>query len=227
MTIARCGWPSLRPIRRRSSARPRQLEAMLMAPCCWAQQVSLHQSPAADEIKQNIRRSARRGQDVSSKSSTIYVAEYGDRILAEPPARGFSAPDLRGAVGVPGRRASGWSWWSIRRLRAVSPAPAQAEQAARRPTTTRRSASTKSCATWTEHVTDESLQDRYAPGDHVLRVRAREREGAAHQEPGRGRRGRAGLDARAAPRGVSRASSTAGSSACSSTATATGRRRTT
>ena len=32
------------------------LEAKLMAPCCWAQQVSLHQSPAADEIKQTIRK---------------------------------------------------------------------------------------------------------------------------------------------------------------------------
>ena len=60
-----------------------------MAPCCWAQQVSLHQSPAADEIKQNIRRLLAEGK-TSEQILDSYVAEYGDRILSEPPARGFS-----------------------------------------------------------------------------------------------------------------------------------------
>src|SRR5512136_2653832 len=67
----------------------KQLEAKLMAPCCWAQQVSLHQSPAADEIRTNIRKLLAEGK-TSQQILDIYVAEYGDRILAEPPDRGFS-----------------------------------------------------------------------------------------------------------------------------------------
>jgi cytochrome c-type biogenesis protein CcmH len=66
------------------------LETKLMAPCCWAQQVSLHQSPAADEIKQNIRLLLAEGK-TGQQILDGYVAQYGDRILAEPPARGFSA----------------------------------------------------------------------------------------------------------------------------------------
>jgi cytochrome c-type biogenesis protein CcmH len=101
------------------------LETKLMAPCCWAQQVSLHQSPAADEIKQNIRRllaDGRTGQQILD----VYVAQYGDRILAEPPARGFSlalyvAPwvFLAGSVGL--------VFVVIRRLRTSGPGPANAE----------------------------------------------------------------------------------------------------
>jgi cytochrome c-type biogenesis protein CcmH len=109
----------------------KQLEARLMAPCCWAQQVSLHQSPAADDIKRNIRRLLEEGK-TSQQILDIYVAEYGDRILSEPPARGFSrliyvAPwvFLVGSVGL--------VVMVIRRLRAVSPATARTEQAAASP----------------------------------------------------------------------------------------------
>ncbi len=66
------------------------LEAMLIAPCCWSQQVSLHQSPASDEIKQTIRRLLAEGK-TQQQVLDYYVAEHGDRVLAEPPARGFSA----------------------------------------------------------------------------------------------------------------------------------------
>ena len=84
----------------------RQIETMLIAPCCWTQQVSLHQSPAADEIKANIRRLLAQNK-TRQQIVDAYVAEYGDRILAEPPARGFSAflyvlpwVFLAGSVGV-------------------------------------------------------------------------------------------------------------------------------
>lgn len=66
------------------------IEAMLIAPCCWSQQVSLHQSPAADEIRRTVRRLLGEGK-TRQQILDQYVAEYGDRILAEPPARGFSA----------------------------------------------------------------------------------------------------------------------------------------
>ncbi|MCX6543948.1 MAG: cytochrome c-type biogenesis protein CcmH [Acidobacteria bacterium] len=68
----------------------KQIEAMLIAPCCWSQQVSLHQSPAADDIKANIRRLLAQNK-TRQQILDAYVSEYGDRILAEPPARGFSA----------------------------------------------------------------------------------------------------------------------------------------
>jgi len=68
----------------------KQIEAMLIAPCCWMQQVSLHQSPAADEIKANIRRMLAQNK-TRQQILDAYVAEYGERILAEPPAHGFSA----------------------------------------------------------------------------------------------------------------------------------------
>lgn len=109
----------------------KQLEAKLMAPCCWAQQVSLHQSPAADEIKQNIRVLLAQGK-TPQQILDFYVGEYGDRILSEPPARGFSrliyvAPwvFLVGSVGL--------VVMVIRRLRAVNPAPARVEKAAAPP----------------------------------------------------------------------------------------------
>lgn len=65
------------------------IEGLLIAPCCWSQQVSVHHSPAADEIRQNVRRWLAEGQ-TRQQILDRYVAEYGDRILAEPPARGFS-----------------------------------------------------------------------------------------------------------------------------------------
>ena len=106
----------------------KQLEAKLIAPCCWSQQVSLHQSPAADDIKQTVRKLLAEGK-TSQQILDIYVAQYGDRILAEPPARGFSrliyiAPWIFLVASV------GLVVVVIRRLRAVSPAPARAERAA-------------------------------------------------------------------------------------------------
>jgi len=103
------------------------LETKLMAPCCWAQQVSLHQSPAADEIKQHIRRLLAEGK-TGQQILDGYVAQYGDRILAEPPARGFSAAlyvapwiFLAGSVGL--------VVVVVRRMRTSGPGLAKAEAA--------------------------------------------------------------------------------------------------
>jgi cytochrome c-type biogenesis protein CcmH len=105
----------------------KQIEALLIAPCCWSQQVSVHQSPAADEIRQNIRRMLADGKS-RQQILDAYVAEYGDRILAEPPARGFSrlfhvGPWLLLVASV------GLVFVVIRRLRAPAAAPARTDQA--------------------------------------------------------------------------------------------------
>jgi cytochrome c-type biogenesis protein CcmH len=65
------------------------IEGLLIAPCCWRQPVSVHFSPAADEVKADIRQLLSDGlgrQEILDK----YVAEYGERILAKPPASGFN-----------------------------------------------------------------------------------------------------------------------------------------
>jgi cytochrome c-type biogenesis protein CcmH len=65
----------------------RRLEAELIAPCCWTQQVSVHSSPAADKVRADVRARLASGQ-THQQILDAYVAEYGQAILVEPPARG-------------------------------------------------------------------------------------------------------------------------------------------
>jgi cytochrome c-type biogenesis protein CcmH len=67
----------------------RQIETMLIAPCCWRQQVSEHQSEAADQVRREIRGMLASGM-ARQQVLDAFVARYGTRILAEPPDRGFS-----------------------------------------------------------------------------------------------------------------------------------------
>ena len=103
------------------------IETMIIAPCCWSQQVSVHQSPASDQIKTNIRKMLTAGKS-PQLILDAYVAEYGDRILAEPPASGFSGLlyvlpwiFLAGSVGL--------VVFVVRRLRTPGPALAAASGA--------------------------------------------------------------------------------------------------
>jgi cytochrome c-type biogenesis protein CcmH/NrfF len=66
----------------------RAIEAMLVAPCCYSQQVSIHESAAADEVRRDVRARLTAGQS-RQRILDDYVANYGKRILAVPPARGF------------------------------------------------------------------------------------------------------------------------------------------
>jgi cytochrome c-type biogenesis protein CcmH len=67
----------------------RELEAMLIAPCCWSQPVSQHYSEAADQIRREVREFLAAGK---SKQEILdhYVSMYGERILASPRPRGFN-----------------------------------------------------------------------------------------------------------------------------------------
>lgn len=60
----------------------------LMAPCCYSQQASVHQSDAAEEVRQDVRARLVRGES-DAQILDAYVTRYGKRILAEPPAVGF------------------------------------------------------------------------------------------------------------------------------------------
>lgn len=66
----------------------RALEATIIAPCCYSQQVSVHQSPAADEVRKDVRARLAAGQ-TREQILNAYVGQYGKRILAQPPAEGF------------------------------------------------------------------------------------------------------------------------------------------
>jgi len=79
------GVPSADPATLEREAR--QLETMLIAPCCWMQPVSQHQSQASDEVKQQIRVLLAAGKS-RQEVLDAFVAQYGPRILAEPPAQG-------------------------------------------------------------------------------------------------------------------------------------------
>lgn len=65
----------------------RQIERMLIAPCCWRAPVSEHASPASDEVKQQIREWLGRGM-TEQQVLDAFVERYGARILAEPPNKG-------------------------------------------------------------------------------------------------------------------------------------------
>lgn len=67
----------------------KKLEAQLIAPCCWSQQVSVHQSPAAEEIKQDLRKRIARGE-TEQEILDAYVTQFGTGILVVPPARGYN-----------------------------------------------------------------------------------------------------------------------------------------
>jgi cytochrome c-type biogenesis protein CcmH len=61
----------------------------LMAPCCWAEPVSQHLSPVAEEMRGQIREMLAAGRS-EQEILDFYVARYGERILASPPPHGFN-----------------------------------------------------------------------------------------------------------------------------------------
>jgi len=65
----------------------RAIEDLLMAPCCFGQQVSVHQSPTATTVQKDIRARLNRGE-TRDVILAAYVAEYGAGILVVPPAQG-------------------------------------------------------------------------------------------------------------------------------------------
>ena len=67
----------------------REIEDNLIAPCCWTQPVSEHYSEVAEKIRKEVHEmvAAGRGRD---EIQDYFVAQYGERILAAPRAKGFN-----------------------------------------------------------------------------------------------------------------------------------------
>ena len=106
-----------------SEARARALEARLMAPCCYAQTVDLHESDAARQVRAELRQWL--GEGLSDQQILKRFAErYGARILAVPPAQGFNRwlywlPILLSAAATAGVV---WLLWLWRRRSRGAPA---------------------------------------------------------------------------------------------------------
>jgi cytochrome c-type biogenesis protein CcmH len=65
----------------------RVIEDLLMAPCCFRQQVSVHLSPTATEVRRDIRVRLTAGE-TRQMILDAYVAEHGTGVLVVPPAKG-------------------------------------------------------------------------------------------------------------------------------------------
>lgn len=67
----------------------RIIEDMLIAPCCFSQQVSVHQSDAAVKVKADVRARLAAGE-TREEIIDAYVAMYGARVLSTPPPEGVN-----------------------------------------------------------------------------------------------------------------------------------------
>ena len=80
-----------------------RVSARLIAPCCWAQPVRLHQSEAASRVRMELIADIRAGMD-QSQIEDRFAREYGERILGQP--RGarsvvaYSVPWFSCALGI-------------------------------------------------------------------------------------------------------------------------------
>lgn len=109
-------------------AEAKQLENLIIAPCCWRQAVAVHYSPSADEIRKDVRTKLAAGM---SRQQILdeYIAKYGERILSKPPAKGFGR--LAYFLPVLVLLAGGLiAFVVIRRLRPTEMAPEAAPKAA-------------------------------------------------------------------------------------------------
>jgi cytochrome c-type biogenesis protein CcmH/NrfF len=70
-------------------SRAKELEKQIIAPCCWTNPISEHHSEISYELRKRIRLWLEAGSG-EEQIKNLLVAEYGERILAKPRARGFN-----------------------------------------------------------------------------------------------------------------------------------------
>lgn len=68
--------------------RAHRLESRLVAPCCFRQVLTMHDTEPAQTMKVEIRRALEAGRS-DEQILRGYVDRYGIQILSEPPAVGF------------------------------------------------------------------------------------------------------------------------------------------
>ncbi len=72
-----------------TGALQKELESEIMAPCCYGGPVADHESDAAKQVKLQIAQLIKEGKN-REEVLDMYVAIYGERILASPRAQGFN-----------------------------------------------------------------------------------------------------------------------------------------
>jgi cytochrome c-type biogenesis protein CcmH len=110
-----------------NAAKAREIQDNLMAPCCWSQPVSEHDSEIAQQIRHEVDGMVAAGKS-RQEILDSYIARYGERILVTPPAKGFNAL----AYILPWAALPLGAWILImllRRLRSPAPSPAPAPAA--------------------------------------------------------------------------------------------------
>jgi len=67
----------------------RDIEDHLIAPCCWTQPISQHESGIAEQMREEVRTMVAAGK---SRDEILdhFVAQHGERILATPRPEGFN-----------------------------------------------------------------------------------------------------------------------------------------
>jgi len=70
-------------------AQAKKIEGKLMTPCCKANTIAEHFSPAATEARKEIRQLLAAGRS-EQEVLDDFVARYGDQILAAPAPKGFN-----------------------------------------------------------------------------------------------------------------------------------------
>lgn len=67
----------------------REIEDQLIAPCCWSQPVSQHDSEVSQQIRDEVRNMLAAGKSRDDILDS-FVARYGERILVTPRPKGFN-----------------------------------------------------------------------------------------------------------------------------------------
>ncbi len=99
------------------------LEARILAPCCYAEPVSRHQSEAAVKARLEIRRWLEEGKS-DAAILDAYRARYGDRVIVEPPRESWLWYKLPWAVIALAALAVVWLLRRWRRPAAAAPVTA-------------------------------------------------------------------------------------------------------
>ncbi len=73
----------------RMEAEAKEIENLLIAPCCWRQPIADHDSEVARDMKEQVRKMLAAGRD-RQEILDSYIEQYGARILSIPPQVGFN-----------------------------------------------------------------------------------------------------------------------------------------
>ena len=107
---------------KQAADKAREIEDNLIAPCCWSQPVSQHDSEIAQQIRSEVSNMVAAGKS-REEILDYYVSKYGERILVTPRAKGFNTL----AYILPWAALPIGAWFLIlllRKLRSPVPSPA-------------------------------------------------------------------------------------------------------